>query len=38
MPLRERVVGELGADTIDSRYIATLLSKDLGFYYTVTAA
>ena len=28
-------IGESGTDTIDGKYIAKLLSKDWGFYYTV---
>jgi hypothetical protein len=32
----EHDIGEGEAETIDSRYIRTLLSKDWGFWYTVT--
>lgn len=34
--LREHDVGESDEEIINSRYIAKLLSKDWGFYYTVT--
>jgi hypothetical protein len=34
--LREHPVGEGDLETINSAYIAELLSKDWGFYYTVT--
>jgi hypothetical protein len=30
-------IGESGSDTVDGKYIAKLLSKDWGFYYTVTS-
>jgi hypothetical protein len=37
MLLREHEVGESpGAETIDAKYIAKLMSNDWGFYYTVT--
>lgn len=36
MLLREHAIGDAGPETIDSRYIATLLSNEWGFYYTVT--
>lgn len=34
--LREHEVGEGDEETVNSKYIAKLLSKDWGFYYTVT--
>ena len=34
--LREHGVGESDDETVNSKYIAKLLSKDWGFYYTVT--
>jgi hypothetical protein len=34
--LREHEVGEGDKETINSRYIAKLLSEDWGFYYTAT--
>jgi hypothetical protein len=30
-------IGESGSDTVDAKYIAKLLSKDWGFYYTVSS-
>jgi len=36
MLLREHEVGESGPETIDTSYIAKLLSDDWGFYYTFT--
>ena len=36
MLLREHEVGKVAPETIDSGYIAKLLSGDWGFYYTVT--
>jgi hypothetical protein len=36
MLLREHQIEDSGAEGIDARYIAKLLSKDWGFYYTVT--
>lgn len=35
--LREHEVGQTGPDTIDSRYVAELTSKDWGLYYTMTS-
>jgi hypothetical protein len=35
--LREHNVGQGGPETIDSRYIADLTSKDWGLYYTLTS-
>jgi len=34
--LREHEIGMQSSDVIDSGYISTLLSRDWGFYYTVT--
>ncbi|NIR86096.1 hypothetical protein GWO13_00380, partial [Candidatus Bathyarchaeota archaeon] len=34
--LREHGIGESDHETLNSKYIAKLLSKDWGFYYTVT--
>ena len=34
--LREHQIGEGGSETIDGRYLTKLLSRDWGFYYTVT--
>ena len=35
--LREHDVGEQGRETVDAKYTSALLSKDWGFYYTVTS-
>lgn len=34
--LREHEVGDTEKETVNARYIANLLSRDWGFYYTVT--
>lgn len=34
--LREHNVGEIDAETVNAKYIAKLLSRDWGFYYTIT--
>ena len=34
--LREHKVGEIDAEMVNAKYIAKLLSRDWGFYYTVT--
>lgn len=36
MLLREHTIGDAAPETIDVRYLATLLSNEWGFYYTVT--